>query len=313
MCGIGVAIDFSAHVQVPAFNDCCPNPPEVEVEPNEPEDRLKIMDKYGIKMQVVHLSAAHIYNLEPSESIRAVRIANDYIYNELVSKYPDRFIGCGAVSLLDADAALEEIDRIKGMGFKCVTMPTHRRDSGLDHPGIRKVLRHLAEHGMPLFLHPISWRGYSVVDEGSMLAFGWPFDTSLAVWTLITKGILDELPSLKVITHHLGSMVTYYYNRMLYNLKRINVRLKRPLASYLEQIYVDTALDGGSLADLMAAYQIFGSRRILFGSDWPFVESELSIRDNMASILAMPVPEEAKERILHGNAEELLGIGSMST
>gem|GEM_PF-5714944 len=101
---------------------------------NAPGERLALMDKYGIDVQVVHLSAAQLSGLSPEGSVRICRMANDYIHDELTSKYPDRFIGCGIVGLLDADAALEELDRIKGMGFRCATVPAHQGDRGSTTP-----------------------------------------------------------------------------------------------------------------------------------------------------------------------------------
>jgi uncharacterized protein len=46
------------------------------------------------------------------------------------------------------------------------------------------------------------------------------------------------------------------------------------------------------------------SRRVLFGSDWPLVSLELSVR----LVTGLPVAEDEKERILGGNARELFRL-----
>ena len=47
------------------------------------------------------------------------------------------------------------------------------------------------------------------------LLFGWPMDTSLALFRLVIGGVLEKLPQLKVIVHHLGAgMVPYFIERL---------------------------------------------------------------------------------------------------
>jgi predicted TIM-barrel fold metal-dependent hydrolase len=302
-------IDFSAHVIPPGLKGIFAVSGDIRFNhsPNTPKDRLALMDRYGIDAQVVHLSAAQLSGLSSEGSVKACRAVNDYIHEELTSKYPDRFIGCGAVSLLDADAALEELDRIKGMGFKCATVPAHQGDRGLDHPESRSVLRRAAELGLPVFIHPIDLDGLPLVDKVAMGGFGWPFDTSVAVWRLMVGGVFDELPNLRVVLHHMGAMLPFFRHRINMRFKK-HLNSDRTLEQYVPQMYVDTAVDGESVVDLMAAYSLFGSKRIMFGSDWPYVDDSASIRDNLAAIRAAPIPDEEKEMILHGNVEELLGL-----
>ena len=301
-------IDFSAHVIPPELEGRFPV--KFSYSPNLPQDRLSLMKDYGIAAQVVHLSAAQLSRLDAKESAEICRISNDYIYENLSSKYPDRFIGCGIVSILDADAALEEIDRVKGLGFRCITVPAHQGNRGLDHPESRRILRRAAELGLPVFIHPVDWEGNPLLDRGSMSALGWPFDTSLAVWRMIVGGVFDEIPGLKVVLHHMGAMIPFFRHRINERLKRY-AKLNRRLEDYAKQIYVDTAVDGGSVADLMAAYSLFGPRRIVFGSDWPYIDPQASIGENVSAIRAAPLPDEDKELILSGNTKELLGIKNL--
>jgi len=297
-------IDFAAHVIPPSLKGIFAV--SFKYDSSLTRDRLALMDRYGIDAQVVHLGAAQLSGLSSGDSVKACRAANDYIHEELTSKYPDRFIGCGAVSLLDADAALEEIDRVRGMGFKCVTVPAHQEDRGLDHPESRGILRRATELGFPVFIHPIDIE-YRLLDRASMTALGWPFDTSLAAWRLLVGGVFDEMPNLRVVLHHMGAMLPFFRHR-------INNRIRKyaggvtSIERHVSNIYIDTAVDGESVVDLMAAYSLFGPKRIMFGSDWPYIDDSESIRDNLAAIRAAPIPDEEKELILHGNVEELLGL-----
>jgi predicted TIM-barrel fold metal-dependent hydrolase len=50
---------------------------------------------------------------------------------------------------------------------------------------------------------------------------------------------------------------------------------------------------------------------MMYGTDYPFglEEGEDFIRENLACVKAMDIPEEAREKILGGNAKKLLKIG----
>lgn len=301
-------IDFSAHV----------SPPEVEKllnfsanhAPNALEDRLKVMDNYGVDVQVVHLSASHLYGLNAERTSRACEAINDYIYDELINKKPERFVGCGILNLQDIDFSLRELDRVLDRGFKCVTLPTHHGSVNLDHPSVLPLLEELSRRKLALFLHPMTWEGYAPVEDRDLMsALGWPFDTSVALWKLISGGLLDRLSGLRIVAHHMGSTLPYYKDRIEIRLMRSRGNKYKPLSSYVGQLHADTALDGGSLADLLVGYSLFGSKGLLFGSDWPFIDETKSIGRNLNTIRAMPIPEEERNRILHNNAYELLRLG----
>ena len=105
------------------------------------------------------------------------------------------------------------------------------------------------EHDLPFFLHPTNWLSYPLVDMDKgwrmMHIFGWPFDTTQAVWRFIFGGVLDRYPSLKIVTHHLGAMLPYFSRRIEVNVNLfLNNKLPRPITEYWKQIYGDTAMDG---------------------------------------------------------------------
>lgn len=277
---------------------------------NRLEDRLKLMDKYGVDIQVAHLSAAHLYGLNKDGSSKVCTTINDYIYNELVHKEPDKFIGCGALNLLDVDFSLNELDRVLDYGFKAVTVATHQENVALEDPKVFPLLEEITKRKLPLFIHPITWEKYPRAARGPLMqGLGWPFETSVTLWGLIADGIFDKLPNLRIVTHHLGGMFPYYRHRIEVRMERERGAQYKPLSAYKGQIFADTALDGGSLADLMVGYSLLGADGILFGTDWPFIDESRSVGANLSSIKAMPIPEEERSKILYHNAHKLLDLG----
>ncbi|MEM2103890.1 MAG: amidohydrolase family protein [Candidatus Bathyarchaeia archaeon] len=321
-------IDFSVHIIPPEVGKIISQKPyfgtlsekgkyhRYPPEHANPKFLSRLMEKCGVDMMLLSQTTPVLWGLSVEESVRVCKLSNNYV-DKLCTNYPDKFVGCAIVTLLDIDSALEELDRaINELGFRCVTISTNQDGRGLDSLEFYPFYERVTKYGIPIFLHPTHWKGYPLVDveedmkKGwrTMQALGWPFDTSQAVWRLIFGGVLDKFPKLKIVTHHLGGMLPFFISRIRINFERFKENLKKPLNSYLEQIYADTALHGGPLGSLICGYALFGPKRMLFGSDYPFGPESLSINENIAGIKAMPIPEEEKEKILGKNAAELLKI-----
>jgi len=45
-------------------------------------------------------------------------------------------------------------------------------------------------------------------------AFGWPFETSVAMGRIVFSGMFDKYPNLAVICHHMGAMIPYFEGRV---------------------------------------------------------------------------------------------------
>lgn len=279
----------------------------------DPNVRLKIMDKYGIEKQVISLSAAWLYGLPPEKGSNICGLVNDHISN-VVHTNPNRFIGCGILDLRNIELALGEAERvIKKLNFKCLIVGTHQGNRGLDDEYFYPFYEFVVSENIPVFLHPISFDGYDLVNEqnglGTMQTFGWPFETSWATWKMIVGGIFDKFSRLKIVTHHLGGMLPHFFGRAKYRFEKISdKKALKNYSDYFKQIYADTALDGMSVMTLMEGYEVFGSKNMIFGSDWPFIDEVISYGENINAINALPIPSEEKIDILYNNAKQLLSI-----
>ena len=87
-----------------------------------------------------------------------------------------------------------------------MTIGTNCENQGLDNPRFYPFYEALERHDIPVFLHPMIWHSYHLVDEDPavMRLFGWPFDTTQAILRLVLSGTMERFPTLKVVTHHLG-------------------------------------------------------------------------------------------------------------
>lgn len=280
----------------------------------DPEVRLKLMEKYGINIQALSQTAPVLLGFGAKDAAEISRLSNNDNY-ALCKAYPDRFVNICIVSLLDMKSATKELDRsINELDCRGVTVATNQNGKGLDSPEYFPFYEKLAEHDLPLFIHPIHWESYPLVDMDKgwrmMHVFGWPFDTTQAIWRLIFGGVIDRYPTLKVVTHHLGAMLPYFARRIETNFDGfLKDKLPRHISKYWANIYGDTALDG-TIAAYPCGYAFFGPERMMYGTDYPFgpEAGEDFIRENLLGVKALDIPDKDKNKILDESARKLLKI-----
>ena len=185
--------------------------------------RFRAMDAAGVGYrQVVSLPNPPIEELASGAVAQELaRIANDGMA-ELCARHPDRFPAfVAAVSLDDVDEALREVERaVTQLGARGVQVFTNVAGRPLDRPEYRPVFAAMAEHDLPVWLHPARTAvmpDYAAERRSRFeiwWCFGWPYETSVAMARLVFSGVFDRHPGLKVVTHHCGGMVPFYDGRI---------------------------------------------------------------------------------------------------
>ena len=278
------------------------------------EARLALMDRYGVDVQALSQTAPVLLGYNAEEAAEICRVSNDDNF-ALCKAYPRRFVNICMISLLDMKSAMKEMERCIGeLDCRGVTVQSNQNGKGLDSPEYFPFYAKLVEHDLPLLIHPTHWESYPLVDMDKgwrmMHVFGWPFDTTQAVWRMIFGGVLDRYPALKVVTHHMGAMLPYFARRIESNfIRHFKDKIPRYITEYWGNIYGDTAVDG-TVAAYPCGYAFFGPDRLMYGSDYPFgtEAGEDYIRENLAGVRAMQIPARDMEKILGGNAKKLLKI-----
>ena len=281
---------------------------------SDPELRLSLMEKYGVDVQALSQTTPVLLGFNAADAAEICRKSNDDNF-KLCKAYPDKFVNICMFSLLDVEDAIQELDRsVAELDCRAVTIATNQNGKGLDSKDFLPFYDKVAEYDLPVFLQPTHFDSYPLVemDKGwqMMLVFGWPFDTTQAVWRLIFGGVLDRYPTLKIVTHHCGAMLPFFVKRAESIFRgALSKELPRPINEYWKNLFGDTVL-GGTVSALMCGYEFFGPDRMMYGSDYPFggEEGESSIRENLVSIKEMAIPEEDIRKIQGANARQLLRI-----
>jgi len=295
------------------------------------DERLRMMDRFADKnyTQVLSLGMPPLESLgSPALVADLAKLGNDGMA-DLVRRYPDKFTGfLASLPMNDPDAAVREAERaISECGANGFQIHTNINGEALDHPKFFGIFEVAAKANRPVFLHPSrtadlpDYLNESRSKYEIWWTFGWPYETAAAMARLVFSGVIDKLPELKVVAHHLGAIVPYLsgrvgpgwdqlgkrssdedYSSILQNLK------KRPI-EYFKDFYADTAVFG-SKASTICGLEFYGEDRVLFASDCPFDPEKGPgyIRDTIAIMESLDISEAAREKICFRNAQELLGL-----
>lgn len=292
--------------------------------------RFRVMDQFDDYCQVVTLSSPQPWALGgPDRSPDFARLANDS-FAELVTAHPDRFAGfVAALPMNNPDAAVKEADRAIGdLGACGVEFLSNIGGKPLDAPEFLPLWETMARHDLPVWIHPT--RAASQSDYASepqskyeiWFAFGFPYETSVAMSRIVFSGLFDRFPNLKIITHHMGGMIPFQEGRVGPGWEQMGSRtsdqdlsgllagLKRPHHEYFHMFYGDTAMFGGR-AGTVCGLDYFGVDHVVFASDMPFdPRPGQYIADTIKVIESLDVTPEERERIYCKNAQKLMRLAS---
>ncbi|KAK1756054.1 hypothetical protein QBC47DRAFT_321036 [Echria macrotheca] len=254
--------------------------------------RLTQMDQNGVDMMVLSLSSPGPQGVtDPGEAEQLARLANDRLAGEVV-KNPARFAGLASVSMHDPVQAGAELRRCftELAGFVGVIINDYQ-SAGTDKNTMlfydtadRRYDAFWAvaeELECPVYLHPREatplifdemWK------ERPWLAFsalGYAHRVGMHALGIVTSGVLDRFPRLKLVIGHMGEHIPYDLYRIDHKLNRARfpgmgmARDKLVRDYFGEQLFITTSGHFSTPA-LLCAMQEVGRDAVMFSIDYPF-------------------------------------------
>jgi predicted TIM-barrel fold metal-dependent hydrolase len=270
------------------------------------DKRVAAMDAAGIDVQVLSLNSPGVEQAEVADQIAISRESNDFLL-EAIKKHPTRFAGMASLPIAAPDKAADELElRVCQHGFKGALINGHTRGRYLDDKVFSPILERADALNIPIYLHPAippkavvdaSFGGFEPAVSAMFAGpgWGWHIETAVHLIRLILGGVFDRHPKLQVVVGHLGEGIPFMLPRMHLT------KLGRPFGDYLRENVHYTFGGFNFPATFSNLLLEVGVGRIMFSVDYPYG----SMKEARAFLEQLPVTAADKERIAHGNAEEL--------
>ena len=295
------------------------------------EARVQMLDdKFPDVQQVLTLSLPSPELVGgPELAPELARIANDGMA-DMVRKWPKKFPAfVASLPMNNVEASLAEMDRAIGeLGARGVQIFTNMNGRPLDDPEFFPIFDRMSrKYDLPIWVHPVrtakfvDYPGEAKSKYEIWWLFGWPYETSAFMARLVFSGMMEKLPNLKIITHHLGAMAPFFEARIGLGMDQLGTRTsdedytailrrmgKRPV-DYFKMFYADTSINGSASA-IRCGLDFYGQDHVLFGTDCPFDPEggPMFIRENIRAITSLKLKEGDLRKMYFGNAIKMLRL-----
>jgi predicted TIM-barrel fold metal-dependent hydrolase len=300
-----------------------------------PEQRVGEMDLDGVDAEVLYPSVncgATVWEQIPDpEAQKAVFHAyNAWLAEEYCAAAPDRLFGVGTIPRTGLDDALAELRYAKDAGLKAVVLrafPTGRSKPSLEDDAFWQAALDMS---MPVTIH-VTMAGIQAV-PGGLVDF--PREADIALHTdlahqlarfgrggasnvvqLILSGVFDRFPALHInmSENQIGWVPLFMetgdirYGRHIGWTAELQgyTPLSRPFSEYVREHFYWGFQQDTSGVELR---HHMGVDRLIWGSDFPHVESEWPHSKQVLEANFAKIPADETSRMLCGNAREFFGI-----
>jgi 2,3-dihydroxybenzoate decarboxylase len=252
--------------------------------------RLRQMNENGVELMILSLNAAGCQAIANQANAEALSTtANDFLEKEVL-KNPARFAAFAALSMHDPKQAAQELTRCftEKKGFVGVLLndfqssgPDGNTMLFYDHPNYDVFWKVAAELKAPIYLHPRT--PTPLIDEQmwkdrpwlNLSVLGFANRVNMHLLAVITAGVLDRFPDLKLIIGHMGEHIPFELYRIDHKLDRerfptMNIRKDKLIRDYFgDQVFITTSGHFSTPA-LVCSISEIGARSIMFSIDYPF-------------------------------------------
>ncbi len=277
-------IDFHTHVVPPRVKErrreYLGRDPTFDLFYSDPKSRLATAEDVIASMDADGVDISVLLSLGWASHELCVE-ANDYMM-ESVARYPGRLVGFCTLQPRAGREALRELERCLGAGLRGVgeLRPDIQGFDLQDRATMEPLVDMGRDHGAIFLLHASEPVGHEYPGKGTV--------TPEIIYPFICR-----YPGLDLVLAHWGGGLPFY-------------ALMPEVARALQNVYFDTSASSflyrpqvfGQVTD------IIGTRKVLFGSDFPLVPQARPIGE----IEALDLSPEAKRLVLGENARSLLAL-----
>jgi len=241
----------------------------------DPKLLLRTMDEQGIaRVGMVNYPSPNIMGFDDS--------TNDFAV-EYAAADPKRLLPYGGVDPVTTKDAAGSVKRLFANGTRVLKLhPPHQAFAANDYTRglamLGEIYKTAEDLGMPVLVHT----GTSIF-PGARNKFAHP---------MLVEDVAIDFPKMKIVLCHAGRPL--WMNEAVF------------LARRFPNVYLDiSSIPPASVLDYLPRLEELAGK-VLWGTDWP-APGVPSPAQNVAAFRALPLKEEAKEKILRTNAEKVFG------
>ena len=276
--------------------------------------RIARMNELGIHQQLLLLTAPGVQVFASETATSLARDSNDELA-EAINRHPQRFAGLAAVAPQDPQAAAVEVDRsVRSLGLNGIVLNSHTKGEYLDDEKYWPIFEAAEAADAAIYLHPRTPSPAMLtpyLDRGldqAILGFG--AEVALHTLALITAGVFDRFPRLRLVIGHAGEGLPYWLYRIDHMQKNVRERspavrkLERAPSEYFRSNIFVTSSGMAWEPAILFAQQVLGVSQVMYAMDYPYQANaaEVAASDNFD----MEAP--AKRAFFQENAEAVFNL-----
>ncbi len=272
----------------------------------DPQLRINEYLAYQTPVQVVcTIPVMFSYWAKPQDCLYLSQFLNDHIAG-VVDDFPEHYVGLGTIPMQDANLAIKELERLKGLGFPGIQIGSNVNQRNLSEPDFFPIFEACDALNMAILVHP-----WEMMGEDQMRKYwlpwlvGMPAETARACASLIFGGVMERLPKLRWCFAHAGGSFIPTIGRLEhgYNCRPDLVAIDNPVnpRHYLGKFWVDSATHDPQL--LRYILEVIGDEKVCLGTDYPFPLGDLEIGTFLSK---MGLSDATLEKIYHRNTLQWL-------
>lgn len=279
----------------------------------DPAERIGDMDALSLGAQVLSpMPELLSYWMDVSDAKALLRFINEQIA-EMVAYAPGRFHGLGAVPLQDIDAAIAELDYVvNDLKLPGIEIAGNVNGKPIGDPEFSPFWAAVAEMNAAVFIHPLRPAGKDrlVGPKNLEQVLAFPSETGLALASLLTGGVIERHPGLRIAASHGGGSFASLLPRLQHGwatFPALREIMPTPPSELAQRLYFDSLVY--ETEAIAALVRRFGQTQVMVGSDYPFAIQDA---DPAGRIEAMALSEPMRSLLLWKNAHRWLGIHDKS-
>src|SRR5215475_8616931 len=282
------------------------------------EQRLEASAASGLDAELLSPFPALLNYRSPAETGRDLcRVTNEYIAG-LAAAFPTRFYGLGTVPMQDPDMASAELTEVVKAGLAGVEIASNIDGKSLREPQFDGFWAEADRLGSAVFVHGMPAPSDRLPGAAGA-TFGVGAEATLGAAAIITGGVADKYPGLKISFSHAGggfplvlTRAQWFWGRT-WNEEQPLPEAERPEAKpwfaehspieLARRFYYDSLVFDRRAIRYLA--DMLGTDRLLVGSDFPAMGREQPVARTLRS---MGLSEAEQSGILWNNCFRFLGI-----